>query len=92
MNEPVIHSFQDALLLVVPAVGLMLFSFFRLDELVSVPRHGHGNRRAMCGVDADGEPILSDPDGRPVPPRRSSPRASENRPAGRAITLYRQAK
>lgn len=72
MNDPVINSLPDLLLFVVPCIGLLIFTMFRLDEQFSAPRHG-SSPRPMCGLDVHGEPILCDPDGRRVPPlmRRS---------------------
>lgn len=92
MNGPAIDSLQDVLLFIVPAIGFLLLSLFHLDELVISPRHGSGNPRAMCGVDADGEPFLSDPDGRPVPPRSDGRHRLPKAPPTRAIVLYRRPK
>ena len=68
MNEPVINSLPDLLLFVVPCIGMLLFTMFRLDERFAAPRHGN-LPRPLCGLDAHGEPILCDPDGRRVPPQ-----------------------
>lgn len=92
MNGPVIHSFQDALLFVLPALGILLLSMFHLDELMISPRHGNGGRRPMCGVDANGEPILTDPDGRLVPSRSCRPSQVRKSSPCRSITPYRQSK
>lgn len=73
MNEPVIRSLSDALLFAVPSVTVLFLSVFHLDTLFTAPRHPAISRRPVCGLDARGEPILTDPDGRPTPRRRRSP-------------------
>ena len=46
-------------------IGLLAFSFFRLDELFAAPRGARMRARRVAGTDEDGIQILSDPDGRP---------------------------
>ena len=65
MHETVIASQWDTLLFAVPFLSLLVFGFFRLDEVfVALKRPQGFARRAPSGVDEDGVQILSDPDGR----------------------------
>jgi len=65
MDEAILTSNRDTLLVAIPFVAMLLMSYFRLDELIVAPDKAGKPRRAPCGVDMDGEPILCDPDGRP---------------------------
>jgi hypothetical protein len=64
MNEEMLTTGRDAYLIGIPLILLLLFGLFRLDELVSRPKKTLKRRRPSCHVDEDGEPVLSDPDGR----------------------------
>jgi hypothetical protein len=55
----------DVLVLTVPFLAILALAMLGLDARVAAPRQGPGARRAFCGVDPQGRPILSDPDGRP---------------------------
>ena len=67
MHETVLKSGWDTLIFAVPFVGFLFVGLFRLDELFAAPKHEVGRKpqRPAAGVDADGEPIFCDPDGRP---------------------------
>lgn len=65
MLEILLSSGKDALLVAVPCIALLLISMFRLDQLIAAPKAAVRRERPACGVDVDGEPILTDPDGRP---------------------------
>lgn len=80
MNDPVINSLQDTLLFMLPSIGILLVNLFRLDEVFAAPRRSNSPHRPMCGVDAQGEPILCDPDGRRVPLPARRPRRLANQP------------
>lgn len=66
MHDSILSSTRDALLIAIPLLGLLTMGVLRLDEVIfSSPRGPKKlHRRAMCGVDEDGQPILTDPDGR----------------------------
>lgn len=64
MYEAILKTGWDALLFAVPCVAILLLGFLRLDGVVAVPKRSAGHRRAVCGEDEDGQPIMSDPDGR----------------------------
>jgi hypothetical protein len=55
----------DVLVLTVPFLPILALAMLGLDARVAAPRQGPGARRAFCGVDPQGRPILSDPDGKP---------------------------
>jgi hypothetical protein len=65
VHETVLNSGWDTFLFAVPALFMLLAGVFRLDELFVTPRQGARARRPAAGVDENGQPILSDPDGRP---------------------------
>ena len=65
MQEFIANSGSDTLLVAIPSLGLLLISFFRLDQLLASPRQRNKTGRFVSGVDKDGEPIMCDPDGRP---------------------------
>ena len=85
MHETVLSSGRDAMLVAVPLLGLLLVGFFRLDSLLASPRprpEARLVRRPAPGLSADGEPVVSDPDGvrwgailEPGVTRRVRPRA-----------------
>lgn len=54
----------DTILFSVPFLGMLMIGFFRLDTIFAAPRQDGKARRPAAGVDEDGHPILSDPDGR----------------------------
>ena len=65
LNETVITSGLDTMLVAFPAFLVLLAGVFRVDELIAAPRQsGHG-RRPVSGLDEEGQPMLFDPDGRP---------------------------
>ena len=64
MDEHILISGRDTLLIAFPFVILLLFSVFRLGDSIASPKGTFGRRRPPCGTDQFGEPILRDPDGR----------------------------
>ena len=70
MHRMILSSGRDTLLVAIPFVAILLISIFRLDEALSTSQGALKRRRSVCGTDEDGEPILRDPDGRVVTPRR----------------------
>jgi hypothetical protein len=68
MDEPILKSGRDTLLVAIPFVICLVSSVFRLDELFF--RSGKGStknsRRPPQGLNPDGEPIFTDPDGKVV--------------------------
>lgn len=73
MQNPIAGSSLDTLLFGMPLLSLLVFGFFRLDTVFAAQkRSALALRRAPSGVDPDGMPILTDPDGRPSgKPRRN---------------------
>jgi len=65
VNETVLTSSLDAMLVAVPAFIVLLAGVFRVDEMIAAPRHPARMRRPACGFDEDGHAVLFDPDGRP---------------------------
>lgn len=70
MLETFLSPGRDSVLIAIPALALLLGSMFRLDQLIASPKVAPRKQRPPCGVDMDGEPILTDPDGRPSAPAR----------------------
>jgi hypothetical protein len=64
MHDSILSSFRDTLLFGIPCLGFLVFGIFRLDEILATPKEALKRRRAPCGLDEDGKPLLSDPDGR----------------------------
>jgi hypothetical protein len=65
MREIFLDASWNTLLVAVPFLFLLAVAVFRLDETFTLSSHYSRNRRPPCGVDLDGHPILSDPDGTP---------------------------
>ena len=74
MDQHILVSGRDTLLVALPFAVLLLLSIFRLDHLIASPKPVLFRRRPACGVDRSGEPILRDPDGRLSGSRRSTRR------------------
>jgi len=70
MREEILNSGRDAFLVAAPLVFLLFVGFFRLDELFGSSGKVSKRRRFGGGQDKDGEPLLFDPDGEPMPPPR----------------------
>lgn len=68
MHETVLNSGWQTALVAVPFIFLLLVGVFRLDELFVAQRQVARVRRPITGVDENGQPLLSDPDGRPFQP------------------------
>jgi hypothetical protein len=71
MDDTILKSGSDALLVGVPFVLCLLFFMFRLDQLIFRSRKSSG-QRPPSGIDEAGETIFTDPDGTVVsgPERR----------------------
>ncbi len=71
MQETILQSGWGNFLVAIPLVGILLMALFRLDEIIAAPRHDRPVHRPTGGCDENGNPLLSDPDGRPwsVPSR-----------------------
>ena len=78
MDDQILKSGRDTLLVAIPFVTCLIVSIFRLDGLFfksgksSLNKHGRPQR----GVTPSGEPIFTDPDGRVV--ERASRHGSRN--------------
>jgi hypothetical protein len=74
MDEPILKSGRDTLLVAVPFVMCLVGSIFRLDGLFFKSGKSSNNSygRPPRGVTATGDPIFTDPDGKVVewPDRR----------------------
>lgn len=67
MHDQMLGSDRDALLLAIPFIALLFIGLFRLDEVFFKSRRaGKGKRplRPPSGVDQNGQPIFTDPDGK----------------------------
>lgn len=63
MRETILHSGWEKLLVGIPFLGLLFMSYFRLDEVLAKRKSRPNHNRHGSGLDADGEPLLCDPDG-----------------------------
>jgi hypothetical protein len=76
MEEHVLISGRDTLLIAIPFIVILMITMFRLDQILASPKQVVNGRRLACGMDKPGEPILRDPDGRlSGPPRRKRNRS-----------------
>jgi hypothetical protein len=68
MDEPILKSGRDTLLVAIPFVMCLVGSIFRLDGLFFKSGKNSNNSygRPPRGVTATGDPIFTDPDGRVV--------------------------
>lgn len=64
MNDGVLHSGLDSLLIAVLFAGGIFLAMFRLDTIFAAPKRAPAVRRP-AGTDEQGRMLLSDPDGRP---------------------------
>jgi hypothetical protein len=64
MNEHILISGRDTLLVTIPLILMMFISAFRLDHVIATPKGSQKRRRPACGIDESGEHIVCDPDGR----------------------------
>jgi hypothetical protein len=53
----------DTFVLSIPFVAILGMTLFRLDERFASPKGVPMRRRSFCGVDSQGRPFISDPDG-----------------------------
>jgi hypothetical protein len=65
VHESILHSNWDSLLIGIPFIFILLIGLFRLDELMVAPKHRQRQARPASGVDAEGNILFSDPDGKP---------------------------
>ena len=70
MHDVILHSNWDSFLVGIPFLIMLLIGFFRLDELFAAPKQRARKARRASGMDAEGQIILSDPDGRRWQPRK----------------------
>ena len=70
MDDTIIISSRDSLLMAIPFFLLLFISVFGLGGYLTNPRSPMSRRPAPRGLDENGEPIFTDPDGRVVKPRR----------------------
>jgi hypothetical protein len=70
MHDFMIRSGRDTFLVAIPFVSMIFLCIFRFDETLAMPKRALSRRPTMHGSDKDGNPILSDPDGRVIQPRR----------------------
>jgi hypothetical protein len=70
MHDTILISGRDAVLAAIPFVFILFLSVFRLDQTLARPRAEATQRRLASGMKETEVPILRDPDGRLVEPRR----------------------
>jgi hypothetical protein len=64
--HPSIHAGWDNMMFGVPLCAVLLFGYFRVDEIFGVRKHPHTPPPpALPVIDPGDESILTDPDGRP---------------------------
>jgi hypothetical protein len=64
MHGVILSSGRDAFLIAIPFLAILIIGFFRLDEIFAAHPRSSRRRGPVSGLDADGEPLLCDPDGR----------------------------
>jgi hypothetical protein len=64
MFDTFLHPNWEMVLFAVPFVGILMLSIFRLDEMILAPKKKVKSRRPALILNRDGEPLMSDPDGR----------------------------
>jgi hypothetical protein len=64
MDQNVLISGRDTLLIAIPFVLVLLVCIFRLDHLFAIQKGAAPNRRSPGGLDKSGNQIMRDPDGR----------------------------
>lgn len=74
MDEQILTSGRDTLLVAGPFVLVLLVTLFRLDQLITMPKGFMKRQRPPSGVDGLGEPILRNPDRRTSGARRRNHR------------------
>jgi len=75
LKEVILNSGWDTALVAIPLVGFLFIAYFRLDSLLtrrktpstSQPEHVAGPHLQETGLDKDGRPLMTDPDGRRWP-------------------------
>lgn len=66
MHSSVLHEDWDEFILIVPLVALLVFGYFRVDEIFGKKKQAHGMRRpSQPAADPAEESMMTDPDGRP---------------------------
>ena len=65
MHEIVLKPGWETILFAVLAIGILVVGLFRLDFLFSPSKRRSRTGRPVSGVDRDGHPLMTDPDGRP---------------------------
>ncbi|MGH9343960.1 MAG: hypothetical protein ACRD19_09395 [Terriglobia bacterium] len=64
VQETVLKTGWDTVLVALPFIGLLLATLFHVDEIFAAHDRRLSPVRPPCGVDEDGQPLLTDPDGR----------------------------
>jgi hypothetical protein len=80
MLGAVSFSGWDTALLMAPLFALLGFWMFGLDERVAAPKRSRPRSRAFSQVEAHGEPVMTDPDGRPFKPSGTLRRPLQHTP------------
>jgi hypothetical protein len=80
VQDSILLSGRDSFLVSIPFLILLAVSIFRLDATLAVPNRPARRQPPARGIDENGEPIFTDPDGRRTRLRRrntaSKPRKS----------------
>jgi hypothetical protein len=74
MIEANLNVSSDIALFGVSFVCILIGSVSRLDELFVKPKGASNQKRHLIGTDKFGQPIMSDPDGRPWRRLREKPK------------------
>lgn len=65
MDELYLNSTRDTFLVAIPFLFILALGLFRLDTIFGVSRGVHHARHPRRAMDENGEPLLTDPAGRP---------------------------
>lgn len=66
-REVILMSGKDTILVAIPFIALLIMGLFRLDGMFIKSRKKSRRPPPPSGVDEEGRPIFSDPDGRQNP-------------------------
>lgn len=65
MSNALFDSYLDMTAVGILLIGLLTFSYFRLDTMFASSKRARAKTGNLTGTGVDGTPIFSDPDGRP---------------------------
>jgi hypothetical protein len=72
VQDVILHSGLENIVVAICFAGILLVGMFRLDEIIAAPKRAKAVKRSVTGRDKNGQPVFSDPDGRPWDPSGKS--------------------